>query len=83
MNILLWIGFGLIVGFIANAIDSSKEGDFFRSVLLGIVGALAGGFLANILFNRVSLIGFSGTAFLVAVAGSILLLIFGKSVRKI
>lgn len=83
MNIVMWIVFGLIFGLLANAIDSSKKDDFYRSSLLGIVGALAGGLLANILFDRVSLIGFNGTAFLIVIASSICLLIFGKSIRKI
>jgi len=83
MNIVLWMVFGLIVGLLTNAVDSSKEGDFYRSALLGIVGALAGGLLANILFNRISLIDFNGTAFLVSMACSICLIIFGKSIRRV
>ena len=82
MNILSWILFGLIVGLIANAIEPShKSGGLFGSILLGIVGALVGGFLANLIFG-VSIAGFNTAAFLVAIAGSLLLLFFGKAVRR-
>jgi len=81
MNILSWILFGLIVGIIANAIESSpNRGGILGSILLGIVGALVGGFLANLIFG-ISVAGFSFTAFLVAIAGSLLLLFFGKAAK--
>jgi uncharacterized membrane protein YeaQ/YmgE (transglycosylase-associated protein family) len=82
MNILSWILFGLVVGIIANAIDPSpNRGGNLGSVLLGIVGALVGGFLANLIFG-VTVTGFSMTAFLVAVVGSLLLLFFGKATNN-
>lgn len=83
MNVLSWILFGLIVGIVANAIDSSPNGGgFLGSVILGIVGALVGGFLANLIFG-ISIVGFNVTAFLVAIAGSLLLLFFGKALRRV
>lgn len=82
MNISSWILFGLVVGIVANTIDTSQNGKLSRSILLGIVGALAGGFLADLIFGTV-LSGFNITAFFVAIAGSLLLLFFGKSVRKV
>lgn len=83
MNILSWILFGLIVGIVANSIDSSpNKSGITNSILLGVVGALVGGFLANLLFG-ITITGFNITTFLVAIAGSLLLLFFGKAVRKI
>lgn len=81
MNILSWILFGLIVGIVANAMDPSPNRGILGSVLLGIVGALVGGFLANLIFG-VSITGFNVTAFLVAIAGSLLLLFFGRALRR-
>jgi uncharacterized membrane protein YeaQ/YmgE (transglycosylase-associated protein family) len=82
MNILSWILFGLVVGIIAHAIDPlPNRGGILGSVLLGIVGALVGGFLANLIFG-VAVTEFSFTAFLVAVGGSLLLLFFGKATRS-
>ncbi len=82
MNILSWILFGLIVGIVANAIDPNpNRGGVLGSILLGIVGALVGGFLANLIFG-VTVTGFNLTSFLVAVAGSLLLLFIGRAVRR-
>lgn len=83
MNILSWILFGIIVGIIANAIDSSpNRSDVGASILLGVVGALVGGFFANLIFG-ITIVGFSMTAFLVSIAGSLLVLFFGKAVKRI
>jgi len=82
VNILSWILFGLIVGIVANAIDPNpNRGGVLGSILLGIVGALVGGFLANLIFG-VTVTGFNLTSFLVAVAGSLLLLFIGRAVRR-
>jgi uncharacterized membrane protein YeaQ/YmgE (transglycosylase-associated protein family) len=81
MNILAWILFGIIVGIVANAIGSSPNSGFMGSALLGIVGALVGGFIVNLIFG-VSISGFNASVFLVAIAGSLLLLSFGKALKK-
>ena len=83
MNILSWILFGLIVGVVANAIDPSpnKRGAT-GSILLGVIGALVGGLLANLIFG-ITISGFNITTFLVAIAGSLLLLFFGKAMRRV
>jgi uncharacterized membrane protein YeaQ/YmgE (transglycosylase-associated protein family) len=82
MNIISWILFGLIVGIIANAIEPSPSGGgILGAMLLGIVGALVGGFLANLIFG-IGITGFNLTSFLVAVAGSLILLFIGRALRR-
>ena len=82
MNLLSWIIFGLITGIVANAIDPEQNrGGILGAILLGIVGALVGGFLANLIFG-VSVTGFNLTSFLVAVAGSLILLFVGRAMRR-
>jgi uncharacterized membrane protein YeaQ/YmgE (transglycosylase-associated protein family) len=82
MNILSWILFGLIVGVIAHAIDPApNRGGIVGTMLLGIVGALVGGFLANLVFG-ITVTGFNLTSFLVAVAGSLILLLVGRAIRR-
>lgn len=82
MNLLSWAVFGLLVGIIANAIDPDQNrGGLLGAVLLGVVGALIGGFLANLLFG-VTVTGFNVTSFIVAVAGSLLLLFAGRALRR-
>lgn len=50
MGILAWIIFGLIVGAIAKFImPGTQGGGWLITIILGIVGALVGGFLAGAL----------------------------------
>ena len=50
MYILLWIIFGLVVGVIAKLLTPGREpGGFIVTTLLGIAGALVGGFLGRII----------------------------------
>jgi uncharacterized membrane protein YeaQ/YmgE (transglycosylase-associated protein family) len=72
MYIIGWIFFGLVVGIVAKFLMPGRDpGGFFITVLLGIVGALVGGFLGR-------LIGWYGdgdpVGFVMAVIGSIILL---------
>lgn len=82
MNILSWVLFGLIVGIVANAIDPEpNQGGVLGAMLLGIAGALVGGFMANVLFG-VGVTGFDMTSFIVAVAGSLVLLFGARALRS-
>jgi uncharacterized membrane protein YeaQ/YmgE (transglycosylase-associated protein family) len=72
MYIIGWIFFGLVVGIVAKFLMPGRDpGGFFITALLGIVGALVGGFLGR-------LIGWYGdgdpVGFVMAVVGSIILL---------
>jgi uncharacterized membrane protein YeaQ/YmgE (transglycosylase-associated protein family) len=50
MGILGWILFGLVVGIVAKLIMPGKDpGGFIITILLGIVGALVGGFVGQAL----------------------------------
>lgn len=81
MNILVWIIFGLIAGAAANILDPSpSKSGIVGAVVLGVAGALLGGFLANIIFG-LSITGFNLTSFVIAILGSLLLLFLGRAVR--
>ena len=83
MNILAWILFGLITGIIANMLDQyPNDTGLFSALFLGVGGAVLGGVLANIFFGM-SIVGFNLTSFLVAVAGSLLLLFISRAIRRI
>jgi uncharacterized membrane protein YeaQ/YmgE (transglycosylase-associated protein family) len=48
MGILAWILFGLVVGVIAKLVMPGRDpGGFIVTILLGIAGALVGGFLGR------------------------------------
>jgi uncharacterized membrane protein YeaQ/YmgE (transglycosylase-associated protein family) len=77
LNILAWAVFGLLAGVVAKFIGRQPEhfgaiGLLF-TILLGIAGALIGGFVATQLFNW-DINTFSIAGFCVAVAGALLLL---------
>ena len=73
MGIIAWIVFGLIVGIIAKFLMPCRDpGGFIITALLGIAGALVGGFLGRML----GLYGEGDTAgYVMAVIGSIVLLV--------
>ena len=75
MNILLWCLFGLIAGVIAKFIMPGKDpGGMIATILLGIAGAVLGGFLSSQLFN-LDVTGFNLPSFGIAIAGALLVLI--------
>jgi uncharacterized membrane protein YeaQ/YmgE (transglycosylase-associated protein family) len=48
MSILLWVLFGLVVGVVAKLLTPGRDpGGFVVTTLLGIAGALVGGFLGR------------------------------------
>jgi uncharacterized membrane protein YeaQ/YmgE (transglycosylase-associated protein family) len=82
MGILAWILFGLIAGSIANFLDPNpSNGGIIGSIVLGIIGAVVGGWLGNALFG-VTVTGFNVSSFVVAVAGAAILLLVGRVFRK-
>ena len=77
MNIIIyWIIFGLIAGSVANFIAPSSLG-IVGSIVLGITGAVVGGYLGQRFFG-VGVTGFNLMSFVVAVAGSLLVLFIGR-----
>ncbi len=83
MGILGWIVLGLVAGAIAKLILPGRQGGgWIVTLLLGIVGALLGGFLGSLLFNAPLEDFFSIQTWLLAIGGSIVvLLIYGLVTR--
>lgn len=75
MGFLGWIVLGLLAGAIAKLIMPGDDpGGFFITILIGIVGALIGGYLGSLIFG-VGLENFWNLqTWLVAIVGSLLLL---------
>jgi uncharacterized membrane protein YeaQ/YmgE (transglycosylase-associated protein family) len=83
MSIIGWIILGLIAGAIAKAIlPGTQGGGWIATLLLGVVGALLGGFLGSVIFG-VKLEGFFDlSTWLLAIGGAIVvLLIYGLVTR--
>lgn len=79
MGFFAFLLLGLIAGAIAKAILPGRQaGGWFITLLLGVVGALLGGWLGSVLFNRPLEEFWSIQTWLLAIAGSIVvLLIYG------
>ena len=83
MGIIGWIILGLIAGAIARAILPGRQGGgWVVTLILGVVGALLGGFLASALFG-VAMGGFFDIrTWVIAILGSVVvLLIYGVVTR--
>lgn len=80
MGVLGWILFGLVVGIVAKLLMPGRDpGGFIVTTLLGIVGAVLGGFLGRSL-------GFYGpgepAGFLMATLGAVVLLFIYRMLRR-
>ena len=77
MGIIAWIVLGLVAGLIANAlIPGRRQQGLILTCVIGIVGALLGGWLATKLFHVVTLHGFFNlSTWLTAIAGAAILLL--------
>jgi uncharacterized membrane protein YeaQ/YmgE (transglycosylase-associated protein family) len=74
VGIIAWIVLGLVVGLIADRIMDSPHG-LIVSTVVGIVGALLGGWLAQKLFHVDSVQGFFNlSTWITALIGAIVLL---------
>jgi uncharacterized membrane protein YeaQ/YmgE (transglycosylase-associated protein family) len=78
MSIIGWIFFGLIVGIVGKLLMPGRDpGGFILTILLGIAGALLGGFLGRALgLYREG----EAAGFIMAVIGSIILLVIYRLV---
>jgi uncharacterized membrane protein YeaQ/YmgE (transglycosylase-associated protein family) len=75
MGILAWIAFGLIAGAIAKFIMPGKDpGGCLGTVVIGILGAVIGGFVGSELLNIGSVTGFNVRSLGIAILGAIILL---------
>ncbi len=80
MSVFLWIVLGLISGFIASHIVNRRGEGVVRDILLGIVGALIGGWLFH-MFGREGVNGLNLHSVFVATAGAIVFLILYHAFR--
>lgn len=83
MGIIAWIIFGLIAGVIAKLLMPGRDGGgFILTCILGIVGAVVGGWLATMFGIGGSISGFNLHSFLVAVVGAIVVLEIFRLLRR-
>ena len=82
MGIIAWIVLGAIAGWITNLIMGGKEG-VIGTILLGIVGAIVGGWLAGTVLKVADVTGLNIESIVVAVIGAVIVVaIYRLVVRR-
>ncbi len=81
MSILAWIILGLLAGFIGSKIVNKSGEGVVMDIVLGIVGALLGGWLFN-RFGATGVTGFNIYSLFVAVVGAVVLLVVYHMIRR-
>jgi uncharacterized membrane protein YeaQ/YmgE (transglycosylase-associated protein family) len=79
MGILSWVLFGGLAGLAAGFL-TGRRGGIIYDIIVGIVGALLGGFLMR-LFGHVGVTGWNWRSFAVAVGGAVVLIFILGLVR--
>jgi uncharacterized membrane protein YeaQ/YmgE (transglycosylase-associated protein family) len=80
MSIIGWIILGLIAGFIASKIVNKTGEGVILDIVLGIIGAVVGGFLFS-LIGAAPVTGFNLYSMLVAIIGAIVVLLVYHAIR--
>lgn len=80
MNLLPWVIFGLLVGFLMHFLDDQPvKGGVIGSIAFGIFGSLLGGLLANFLFGNNGL-HLSLSTFIIALTFAVFFLLVYHSI---
>jgi uncharacterized membrane protein YeaQ/YmgE (transglycosylase-associated protein family) len=80
MSFLIWIIFGAVVGVVAKLLMPGRDpGGFFMTIILGIAGALLGGFLGRALglYREGDPVGF-----VTALVGAMILLVAYRMIGR-
>ncbi len=81
MSILAWIVLGLLAGFIGSKLVNKRGEGLFLDIVLGVIGAVAGGWLFN-KFGAVGVTGLNLYSLLVAVVGAVVVLLVYHALRR-
>ena len=83
IGIIAWIVVGLIAGILAKWVMPGPDpGGIITTILIGIIGALAGGFVINSLLGGPGVSGINLTSILVATLGAIILLVIYRLITR-
>jgi len=81
MSYLAWIVLGLIAGFIGSKIVNKSGEGVIMDIILGIVGAIVGGWLAGF-FGLAGVSGINLYSIAIAVGGAVVVLLVYHAIRK-
>ena len=80
MGIISWIVLGAIAGFLANMLIGGGEG-VIGTIILGIVGAVVGGYIASAIFHKGDVTGVNIESIVISVLGAILVLFVWRALQ--
>ncbi len=81
MGLLAWIVVGLVAGWLASRVMKGRGSGLVGDLVLGVVGALLGGFLASTLLKMPDAVnGINVTSILVASVGAVILIALLRAV---
>lgn len=79
MGLLTWLFVGIIVGWLAGIVTKGSGFGLIGNIVIGIMGALVGGWLAGAVFNiKNAISGFNPTTIIVAFLGAVIVLYIAK-----
>ena len=82
MGLISTIVVGVIAGFIAGRIVHGTGSGFFGDLILGIIGAVVGGWLGSRITGADLITGFNLTTIIVSVVGAVIVLVIWKALRR-
>jgi uncharacterized membrane protein YeaQ/YmgE (transglycosylase-associated protein family) len=82
LGILTWLIVGAIAGWLAGQVTKGRGFGLIGNMIIGIIGALVGGWLAGAVFNiSNSISGFNLTTIIVAFLGAVVVLYVAKLIK--
>ena len=82
MGLLTWLIVGIIVGWLAGMVIKGKGFGLIGNIVVGVIGALTGGWLAGAVLNINNAIsGFNLTTFIVAFLGAVIVLYVARLLK--
>jgi uncharacterized membrane protein YeaQ/YmgE (transglycosylase-associated protein family) len=81
MSILAWVILGIVAGFIASKVVNKSGEGLIRDLLLGIVGAVVGGWIME-RFGEAGVSGLNLYSLVVAVLGAVVVLVVFHAIRR-
>jgi uncharacterized membrane protein YeaQ/YmgE (transglycosylase-associated protein family) len=82
MSILAWIVLGLIAGWLAGQVMKGGGYGLIGDLVLGVVGAIIGGFLTGVLLGRDLVSGFNIESIVVAFIGAVILIAVSRAFSR-
>jgi uncharacterized membrane protein YeaQ/YmgE (transglycosylase-associated protein family) len=79
MSIIAWIVLGLLAGWIAGMVMKGGGYGILGDIILGVLGAIVGGWLTGLITGRDMVNGFNVESLIVAVLGAIVLIAISRA----